>query len=242
MRTITAGATLRWTAAGVMGMALILVPFVLLDRQMTSWSLRWIGEGLDPVWTALAVIGLLAADIVLPVPSSLVSTGAGAALGFALGAAASALGMTLSSQLGYLVGQKVGLPVVNRIVSRDALQVASDRLRDRAIGALMVMRSVPVLAEASVVMAGVLRVDPTRFFVSTCLANVGISIAYGAVGALALELNSFLAAFAGAIALPALAWWMTPIVSGSSPAASGPRRSSRDGCTGSCSRRGKRPG
>lgn len=200
-----AGARLRWTLVGVLILTAIIVPFVLLDREITSWSLRWIRAEARAPWVFAAVLALLAADVVLPVPSSLVSTAAGASLGFVLGSVASAAGMTLSSQIGYMLGRRFGLPLVSRIVSTDALTIASRRLAGRAIGALVIMRAVPVLAEASVVMAGVFGVNPTGFFLSTFCANVGISIAYCAVGALALKMNSFLAAFAGAIAVPVVA-------------------------------------
>ena len=144
---------------------------------MTWWSLRWVSGEAQLSWIFAAVVALLAADVVLPVPSSLVSTAAGAALGFTVGTVASILGMTLCSQLGYTLGRRLGVPIVSRIVSSDALAIASQRLANRAISALVIMRPVPVLAEASVVMAGVLGVNPARFFLTTLLANIGISLA-----------------------------------------------------------------
>lgn len=183
----------------------ILVPFALLDRQIASWSQQWVSTEAGPLSIGLGVVALLVGDLVLPVPSSLVSTAAGASLGLVVGSLASCAGMTLSSQLGYVLGRRLGVPIVSRIVSTDALNIASTRLAHRATVPLVIMRAVPVLAEASVVMAGVLRVHRASFFVSTFLANAGISIAYAAIGAFALEMNSFTAAFAGAIALPVLA-------------------------------------
>lgn len=202
---MTGGSILRWTMVAALILIAILVPFALLDREMTWWSLRWVSGEAQIPWIFAAVVALLAADVVLPVPSSLVSTAAGATLGFTVGTVASILGMTLCSQLGYALGRRLGVPIVSRIVSSDALAIASQRLANRAIGALVIMRPVPVLAEASVVMAGVLGVNPARFFLTTLLANIGISLAYCGVGALALEFNSFLAAFAGAIGVPAVA-------------------------------------
>jgi uncharacterized membrane protein YdjX (TVP38/TMEM64 family) len=199
------GSTPRWILVAALLLVGILVPFALLDREMTVWSLRWVSGEAQTPWIFVAVVALLAADVVLPVPSSLVSTAAGASLGFALGSVASIAGMTLCAQVGYLAGRRIGARIVCRIVSSNALTIASQRLEDRATTALIIMRPVPVLAEASVLMAGVLRVNPIRFFVTTFLANIGISVAYCAVGALALEWNSFVAAFAGAITVPAVA-------------------------------------
>ncbi|MEZ5395647.1 MAG: hypothetical protein R2724_22920 [Bryobacterales bacterium] len=44
-----------------------------------------------------------------------------------------------------------------------------------------------------------------RFVLLTALSNLAIALVYAAVGAYALEANSFLLAFAGAIVLPGIA-------------------------------------
>jgi len=49
--------------------------------------------------------------------------------------------------------------------------------------ALIVSRAVPVLAEASVVCAGVTRMPLSRFLIVTTLSNMAISAAYAAIGA-----------------------------------------------------------
>ena len=51
-------------------------------------------------------------------------------------------------------------------------------------------------------LAGVGRVPLGRFFALVTLSNVGISLAYAAVGAYAAGVQSFLLAFAGAVVLP----------------------------------------
>jgi membrane protein DedA with SNARE-associated domain len=134
-----------------------------------------------------------------------VSTAAGALLGFLPGLAASILGMTLCSQVGYWLGRTSGLALAQRIVPARDLERAARYVESRGDWALAASRAVPVLAEASVLLAGVLRVGPTRFFAVTLLANAGISAVYCAVGATALESGSFLLAFAGAVMVPAVA-------------------------------------
>jgi hypothetical protein len=74
------------------------------------------------------------------------------------------------------------------------------------------MRPVPVLAEASALIAGVARVPFMRYLTVTVLANAGISTVYSAVGANALRTDSFLLAFAGAVALPGCAMLMRRIL------------------------------
>jgi uncharacterized membrane protein YdjX (TVP38/TMEM64 family) len=151
------------------------------------------------------VVVLLGADIVLPVPSSLVSTAAGAFLGFLPGLAASVLGMTLCSQVGYWLGRTSGLALARCLVAAGDIERAAHYLETRGDWALAAARAVPVLAEASVFVAGALGIGPARFLAVTLLANLAISAVYCAVGAAALESRSFLLAFAGATIVPGIA-------------------------------------
>ena len=92
-----------------------------------------------------------------------------------------------------------------RFVGESELQrvaAAHERFGDATIVAL---RAVPVLAEASVVLAGLSSMPLGRFVVLTALATLGIAVTYAAVGAFAVDANSFLLAFAGSIILPGLA-------------------------------------
>jgi hypothetical protein len=63
---------------------------------------------------------------------------------------------------------------------------------------------VPVLAEASVVFAGLVHAPFGRFMRLTALSNLGIALGYSAFGAYSLRMDSFLVAFLGAMLLPAL--------------------------------------
>jgi membrane protein DedA with SNARE-associated domain len=70
--------------------------------------------------------------------------------------------------------------------------------------ALILFRPVPVLAEASVFFAGLSRMSRTRFLALVALSNLGISAVYAATGAFSASRDTFLYAFAGAVALPGL--------------------------------------
>ena len=71
--------------------------------------------------------------------------------------------------------------------------------------ALVVCRPIPVLAEASVVFGGLVRTPVVPFIGLTMLSNLGIAIAYAAVGAFSMRVQSFLLTFLAALALPGLA-------------------------------------
>jgi uncharacterized membrane protein YdjX (TVP38/TMEM64 family) len=190
--------------AGVL-LIVILIPFFLFEKEVNSWVERSTRPELRRASIAAAVVLLLGVDVFLPIPSSVVSTTAGATLGFSAGLAASATGMTLGCLLAHLCGRKWGLRLVRRFVRDRDFEVVSDRYRRNAGWALAAMRPVPVLAEASTLFAGVTGMPLPMFLTITTLANIGISAVYCAAGARAVSGSSFLLAFAASLALPGLA-------------------------------------
>jgi uncharacterized membrane protein YdjX (TVP38/TMEM64 family) len=194
-----------WIVLAACLLIAILAPFFLFEESMNAWVERLTGPGARVGIVAVAVVSLLALDVLLPVPSSIVSTAAGAALGFLPGLAVSTAGMTLGSILGYVCGRRWALPRTRRMVGERDLEQVSARFQQGASWALAVMRPVPVLAEASALFAGVARVPVAQYVTITTLANIGISALYCAAGARALHSSSFLLAFAASIGLPGLA-------------------------------------
>jgi len=180
------------------------VPFFLFEEpfnQLAADLTR--GEGSRWI-AATGIMALLAADVFLPVPSSIVSTAAGVLLGFWRGAAVVFAGMTVACVLGYVVGAR-GSGAARRLVGTDGLARAAELARRYGDWALVVCRPVPVLAEASVIFAGLVHVPPGRFFWRTASANLGIAVGYAAIGAFSMRVESFLLAFLGALVVPGLA-------------------------------------
>jgi uncharacterized membrane protein YdjX (TVP38/TMEM64 family) len=194
-----------WLVLAAITLVLILGPFFLFEESMNQWAEHLTSSSRRGVNIAGAVVMLLALDVVLPVPSSIVSTASGAALGMVPGAIASAVGMTAGSLIGYALGARYGLPLVRRMVGQRDVDRVSVRFQRNAGWALALMRPIPVLAEASALFAGVARVPLSVYIAVTTLANAGISTVYAAVGANAFDTNSFLLAFAASIGLPAIA-------------------------------------
>ncbi|HEX5748942.1 MAG TPA: VTT domain-containing protein [Archangium sp.] len=197
-----------WTALGALLLTAILVPFFLWEDRIHAATTAFLQMPHSRGWMAGVLAGLLAADIVLPVPSSLVNLAAGSLLGLWAGTAVSWVGLMGSSVAGYLLGQGASATALRRLVGHDegrAARVTS------ALGpwALVVCRGVPVLAEASVVLAGFNRMPWRRFLAVCALSNLGIAAAYSAIGAYAVDTGSFLVAFAGAVCVPALGFFLT---------------------------------
>jgi uncharacterized membrane protein YdjX (TVP38/TMEM64 family) len=195
----------RWATIAAIFLIVLLTPFFLFENDINDFVERLTRSGLRIEAIAFAVVCLLALDVFLPVPSSVVSTAAGATLGFFPGLVASTTGMTLACVLAYTCGRTWGLPLLRRFTGDRDLEIVSQRFRRSAGWTLAAMRPVPVLAEVSVLFAGVSRLSLPVYLMITTLANIGISAVYCAAGARALAGGSLLLAFAASLVLPGLA-------------------------------------
>ena len=84
--------------------------------------------------------------------------------------------------IGYLLGRHFGLPLVKRFVAASDLRDMADRLEKPGVWALAGFRGVPVLAEASVLVAGVVRITHRRFWFAVTVANLCIAVIYNGLG------------------------------------------------------------
>jgi len=195
----------RWSLLSIGLLLLIVVPFLLFEQEITAWSEAVLKQEGSPGAIAAALFGLLASDILLPVPSSFVATASGYLLGLWPGALATWSGLMAGTMVGYGLGHRYGRAVTTRFVGEAELDRAASAHQKFGDATVVALRAVPVLAEASVVLAGLSAMPLSRFVLLTALANLGIAVTYAAVGAFAVEANSFLLAFAGSIILPGLA-------------------------------------
>jgi len=194
---------LRWAVLWIVLIGLVLLPFLLFAEQFNAFAAQLTRGGYARWLVAVGVFGLLALDVLLPVPSSIVSTAAGLLLGFVAGALTVWTGMMAGCALGYAVGAR-GSAAARQLVGDAGLARAANLVRRYGDVTIVLCRPIPVLAEASVVFAGLTHAPVTRFARLTALSNLGIALGYTAFGAYSLRLNSFLVAFLGAVILPAL--------------------------------------
>jgi uncharacterized membrane protein YdjX (TVP38/TMEM64 family) len=195
---------------GLLALA-VLVPFALVGAPIEAWALARLSAPASPLLVAALASGLLAVDVLLPVPSSIVATAAGHALGFAPAAVAVWAGLTLSCVLGYGLGRWLGAAGVRRLVDAGEVERAAARLqRPRGLLLLAASRAVPVASEVTVVAAGSLRLPWPWFLGVTGLANAGLTAAYAAGGALSALPGHGLVALLASVALPGLALLALP--------------------------------
>lgn len=111
----------------------------------------WLNRGGVPA--ATLGVGLLIADVLLPVPSSLVMVAHGALFGVFGGTLLSLVGSLGASLFGFWLGRRGGR-LLERLVSPEERGRADDMLKRWGTLAIIVTRPVPLLAETIAIMAG----------------------------------------------------------------------------------------
>ena len=195
---------MRWAIVWVVLIGLVLIPFFLFEQQFNDFAARMTQSGTAAWLAGISIFGLLALDVILPVPSSIVSTAAGVLLGFWVGAAVVWAGMMVACLFGYALGARAA-GVARRFVGDDGLRRAEALMTRYGAYTIVMCRPVPVLAEASVIFAGLVGIPFGRFVTLSFLSNLGIALGYAAFGAFSMRIDSFLAAFLGALILPGIA-------------------------------------
>jgi uncharacterized membrane protein YdjX (TVP38/TMEM64 family) len=182
--------------------AVPLVPWILWGARLDHAVAAWLDPPPPAPLLAAAEIGVLAADILLPVPSSLVATLGGASLGLAAGTACGWLGMTLGSLAGWLLGRVAG---GRSLAGIDASARAALAARERRFGPLVVVltRPLPILAEAAAILAGATGMPWRAFLAAAAPANLAIAFAWSLAGTLGREAESLQWVAVAALAVPA---------------------------------------
>jgi len=181
------------------------LPFLSFGAELETAIRAALEKEQAAVVVAAAVVGLLATDIFLPIPSSFVSTVGGAVLGTWGGTLASWLGLTLGAIFGFLLARWLGPPLARRFASEEDLN-RMQRMTDKSGPLVLVLaRAVPVLAEASVLLLGATGLAWKRFLPPMMAANLGVAIAYSALGDVARRFEMLPMVLAVSIALPVLA-------------------------------------
>ena len=181
-----------------------IVPFVLVHEPLQQWVGRFVDHP-PPDWAVVAlVIGLLGADVFLPVPSSFVSTLAGSQLSLVGAVLASWLGMNLGAVVGFVVGRRLGRPLAERLSSASDLRQMEQLCRCYGSYVLVLTRALPILAEAAVLLVGLHRMKWKQFLPPVLLSNLGIACAYALLGNYSAQHEWLPAALAISVALPLL--------------------------------------
>jgi uncharacterized membrane protein YdjX (TVP38/TMEM64 family) len=159
MTVMQAPATARLTLLVVITLLIPLVPFAVVGELPGE---RWLSAtGNNALLFGVTGSALLAADVLLPIPSSIVGTLLGARLGFIPGWACVWLGLVIGNLAGYVAGRLL------------LARLAPGLPQTPTSLALFFSRPVPVLAEAMTFAAGAVQM-PLLPFLAISGAGSGV--------------------------------------------------------------------
>jgi uncharacterized membrane protein YdjX (TVP38/TMEM64 family) len=190
-----------------------IVPFLGFGDALEATIAGWLDPPPSAAVIGMLTVAILASDILLPIPSSLVSTIAGAQLGVVIATLASWLGLTIGAVLGFSLAKTWGRSLARRFSSADDLDRMDQLGRHYGAWVLILTRALPVLAEAAVLLMGTTGLAWRQFLPAVMLSNLGIALVYSEMGHLAKDQGELPLALAASIALPLLAatiarWWI----------------------------------
>ncbi len=146
----------------------------------------------DKTTAALIIFGLFSADIFLPVPSSAVCAVAAKVFGFAGGTILCWLGLNLSSLIGFILGRSLGWAAIHRFADEASVVSVKTQVERWGIWPLITFRALPVLAEASILMAGTYRLSSKKFWPAIIMGNLLVSTVFVGLGKWFADQGQFL--------------------------------------------------
>jgi len=202
------GSAVRWRRAGkiaalcVAMAAIVIVPFVVFGDVTARLAQDAPSDASSRHAAGLACMILLAADVVLPVPSTIVIALLGGIFGAFFGTLVAAAGLTLGCIIGYTLGRTLGHDFALRTMGGEDFAYLKDLYERYGVLLLAICRPVPVLAEASVIVAGVAGLAAGQVMAITTLANIGFAAVYAVLGSSADTGMGLLVAVVASVCLP----------------------------------------
>ena len=173
---------------------------IQLEPLINGWMSR-AGTG-----SALIMIALLAADLFLPIPSSLIMVLSGAAFGVLWGSMFSLVGSIGGEWLGFELVRRYGQRASSKIVGEEELERLGRVFARHGMSVVVVTRALPVVMETMSVAAGLSTMSRSSFLRASLIGTVPIVVVYAYAGAVSRQTGSLLPAIIMLIAVAAFGW------------------------------------
>lgn len=151
-------------------------------------------------------VGLLIADVVLPVPSSLIMVAHGALFGVVQGTMLSLIGSVGAAMFGFAIGRRGGT-FLERIVTSAERDRADSLLRRWGTLAVIVTRPVPVLAETVAIIAGTSSLSWRSVIFASIVGSFPSALLYALSGAAIANFQNTVLMF-GVVMVVAVLFWL----------------------------------
>lgn len=201
----------RYLLTVVALIVLFTILFVIVEAlgvPLLSDPTPWMKHG--GVLAACIGVGLLIADVLLPVPSSIVMVAHGALFGVLWGTILSLVGSVGAAVFGFAIGRRGGR-LLERAVTPAERERASSILARWGTLAIIVTRPVPLLAETVAIMAGASSMSWRTIVVASIAGSLPPALLYALTGAAVADLQNTALMF-GVVLLVAGVFWLIGMI------------------------------
>jgi uncharacterized membrane protein YdjX (TVP38/TMEM64 family) len=173
---------------------------IALEPAVMSW-LDNAGIG-----SAAVIVGLLAADVLLPIPSSIIMILSGAAFGAMWGSVLALVGSIAGEWLGFELVRRYGRGMANRLGDEHEI-AALDRVFQRyGAAAIVITRPLPIAMETMSLVAGLTAMSRRVFLTASLIGTAPIVLIYAWAGARSREVGHLLPAVIMLVAVSGGGW------------------------------------
>lgn len=123
-------------------------------------------------WGGAVGVGLIVADLVIPLPSPAVMAALGLIYGPVLGGAIASVGSFLAALLGYTLCRFIGPRAASWIAGPEQIERLSEFFERRGMWAIAVSRFIPAVPEILACLAGLTRMPFTSFAAGNLIGSV----------------------------------------------------------------------
>ena len=201
----------RYLLTVVALIACFTILFVIVEAlgvPLLSDPTPWMKHG--GILAATIGVGLLIADVVLPVPSSIVMVAHGALFGVLWGTLLSLVGSVGAAVFGFAIGRRGG-KLLERAVTPAERERASSILERWGALAIIVTRPVPLLAETVAIMAGASSMSWRTIVMASIAGSLPPALLYAMTGAAVADLQNTALMF-GVVLLVAGLFWLVGMI------------------------------
>lgn len=165
--------------------ALMLVPTLVFDDEIDRYfageeGLRYMQQ--FGAWAWLVGMGLIVADLVLPVPATAVISALGMLYGPWLGGLIGGLGSLLAGLVAYGGCRLLGQRVLDVLVGEASLEKLGRFFRRYGLWAIALSRWMPILPEALCCLAGMARMRVGPFLAALACGSMAMGLTFGLLG------------------------------------------------------------
>lgn len=204
-------------------MRVVIFMIAIAALFLISWGL--FGEGIEEAWNVERLAGhfeqakgwawllgilLLMADLLLPIPGTVVMSALGAVYGFWIGGLLSAIGSMLAGMLGYGVGRFFDEKFAKRWLGEKDFEKGKSLFERSGAWVVAMSRALPILPEVIACIAGLLRMPFGTFVIALACGSVPMGFLFAWIGTMGREQPAWGLAFS--LGVPVVLWGVAAVM------------------------------